>query len=297
MNRVIMILVFLCSLMPLHAAEGDRPEEIIKSIIKEEPDRNKQVQKKEPEKKDKEDGVVKDGPAEDAGKKIPREKRARKGETPPAIPTDEILFKTGIQLFQADLPEAAQKKFIELRTKYPQSPHRDNAVIWIGKIYLRANRPDEAIKEFSSIGEESGEYPLSLFHTGDAYTRKNQAITAVESYYRVASLFPGHELADDALIRVTKIYIAEKKGTQALEAVTKLIKHYPDRETVDEAYYLMGKIYEKDPMLKDPEMARKIYRLFLKKAEEEDVFRKSPLKAKVERDLKYIESTYFKMEN
>ncbi|NLV66072.1 MAG: hypothetical protein GXY14_00180, partial [Spirochaetes bacterium] len=56
-------------------------------------------------------------------------------------------------------------------------------------------------------------------------------------------------------------------------------------------------IYEKDPVLRDVESARRYYRIFLKKAaNNEKYFSDSPLLPAVKRDMEQLEKTHFKME-
>lgn len=238
------------------------------------------------------------GKSENNARRMEDDKR-EKVEIPTAPSPDMMLLKTGIQLFNLSQLEAALKKFNEVKTKYPQSSLRDIATIWTGKINLKLNRTDDAIKEFSSISENSGEYPSALYHLGEAELRIDSKTKAIEYYYKLSSQFPEYKFADKALIELTKIYISEGKGDQSLESAVKIIKQYPDRDTIDDAYYYVGKIFESDPHLKDVEIARKIYKIFLRKAGdvEEKHFWNSPLKGRVKRDLRYLEETYFKMEN
>jgi hypothetical protein len=75
-----------------------------------------------------------------------------------------------------------------------------------------------------------------------------------------------------------------------------VLKLYKGKDTVDDAYYLMGKVYEKDPLLKDIETARRIFRQFIKKGETDERFGRSPLRKRVQEDLQRIDKMYFKME-
>lgn len=278
-------LILFAQVFIVLAADINRnTEAIIRSIINGEP-----VKTEKP--------VVKTPPAVE--KKTEQLKKEKPSETPQVTPPDEVLLKTGIQLYNTDLVEAALAKFRELKTKYPKSPFRDAAVIWTGKILHGQNRLSDAIKEFALIGEGSGEYPSSLYYLGETQYKSGNLPAAIEYLYKTFSQFPEHEKADDALLLIGNIYLRVKKGNHALEAAVKIIKYYPERETIDDAYFLLGKVFEKDPELRDFETARKIYMIFLKKAvEEKDPhFNNSPLLQRVQRDLKFIESTYFKNEN
>ncbi|MBN2403634.1 MAG: tetratricopeptide repeat protein [Spirochaetes bacterium] len=208
---------------------------------------------------------------------------------------DEALLKSGIQLFEASLYTNSRQKLEELKSKYPDSPYRDIASIWLSRIFIELNNLNEAIDMLKSVSQESGEYPSALFITGEIYLKKGDDLRAIEYFYNVASLFHEHELADDSLVAISKLYIKNNKGNQALEAVIKLIKNYEKRETIDDAYFLMAQVFEKDAMLKDFGIAQKIYKIFIKKSEVEKApfFYNSPLLSRAKKNLYTIESTYY----
>jgi len=136
-----------------------------------------------------------------------------------------------------------------------------------------------------------------LYFKSEAYRYKGDPINAIEHYQKLSSSYPDHELADNAILSSGKIYLNSGKGYQALESAIRIIRYYKDRETVDDAYYLIAKIYEKDPILKDLEMSRKFYKTFIRKYEQNlKHFSDSPLISAVKNDLSHLETTYFKFE-
>ncbi len=274
------------------AVSSEKTHEIIKTILEIDSKKNSAVNG-DFNKKEQRDR----GKSENNGERLVD--KTEKVEIPTAPSPDMMLLKTDIQLFNLSQFEEALKKFNEVKTKYPQSSLRDIATIWTGKINLKLNRTGNAIKEFNSISENSGEYPSALYYLGESELRINSKTQAIEYYYKLSSQFPEYKFADKALIELTKIYISEGEGNQSLESAVKIIKYYPDRDTIDDAYYYIGKVFESDPHLKDIEIARKIYKIFLRKAGDvqNKHFWNSPLKGRVQRDLRYIEETYFKMEN
>lgn len=234
-----------------------------------------------------------------AGNTSGRDKRAKSTgeEAPSQISSEEqSLLKTGIDFYNGGMYEHSLKKLGELIVKYPQGAFKDSSHSWMGKAHMKLYRYDDAIKEFSAIPPDSGEYPTALFYTGESYLMKGDQISAIENFEKVYSRFPQSMLSDKALLNAGKLYLSQNKGAQALDSAVRLIKYYKDRDTIDDAYYLMAKVYEKDPGLKDVETARKIYRQFIKNGESDDRFGKSPLKKRVEEDLARIERTYFKLE-
>ncbi len=276
MKIVYLLLIVSLSIAPLYSKNFRKTEDIINDILN-----DKQTEKNTPAKKEaKED-----------------KKGEEKNSLSMTLP-DEVLFKTGAELYENRLYADAEKKFKEMLELFPQSKYRDSAGLMMGAIKVNEYKYDEAIAVFSEVKTGSGEYPAAQYRIAESYLFKGEPQKSVEFFRRVYSLYPDNDLADKALLNTGKIYINLKKGDLALEAIINLIKNYGSRKTLDDAFYNLGKIFESDPKLKDPEMARKIYKFFLRKAESGDPkFKNSPLKMRVESDLNYIEKKYFSMEN
>lgn len=236
-------------------------------------------------------------PVEGEQKPAPPSPDGASKEGPPKVSgEEEVLLKTGIDFYNNGLYDPALRNFQEMVTRFPQGAFRESARFWMGRIHMKAYRYDDAIREFSAVTPESGDYPASLYHVAESYQMKGDRVASIENYQRVYARFPDHELADRALLAMGKLYLAGRNGAQALDSAVKLIRNYKDRDTVDDAYYLIGKVYEGDPLFKDIETARRVYRRFLEKGKADRRFGASPLKKRVEDDLRRIEKVYFKME-
>ncbi len=224
----------------------------------------------------------------------PKSARGRSG--PSAAET--ALLKSGIEFYESGLFDNSLKAFDELLTNYPLSSYADSARIWRGKIHIRKHSYDRALSEFALIPDNSGEYPASLFNTAEAFAFQKNIPEAISSYQKVALLFPTHELADRALLEAANLYLNSGMGEKSVETLAKIIKHYPSRHTIDDAYYHLARVYERDPSMRDIETARALYAVFLKKAKNGDkFFSNSPLIDKVTNDLGRINKIYFKFEN
>jgi TolA-binding protein len=227
----------------------------------------------------------------------PKPTKGTEGSKPSAEDPAQVLLKNGIRLYSSGLHDQALASFDEVVQKHGDSPLRDQARIWMGKIQIRQHQYDDALKTFNAVSADSGEYPAALFHGAEAESSRGNTLRAAELYQSVAARFPEHDLADNALYRAGTIYLEAERGNQALESTIRLIRYYRDRETIDDAYFLLGKIFERDRTLKDLETTRKIYRLFLKKASAgEPHFSNSPLRERVRSDLRFIEKSFFMME-
>ncbi len=210
---------------------------------------------------------------------------------------DEALFKTGVEFYHAELFDAAVKSFSELKDKHPQSSNLHSAMIYSARARMRLRDYKKAAEDLKAVPAESGEYPAALFYRAETQYGLGKRTDAVSLFYQAASQYPQTPLADDSLIRASQILLEEQKGPQALEAAVRVVRYYGDRETVDDAYFMIGQIYERDPALRDVEISRKVYRVFIRKAEAgEKHFKDSPLLRRVKRELTSLEKRYFKYE-
>lgn len=297
--KKVFIIVLLLILTNGYSKDFHKTEEMINSILKEDSDSSEKKEKILPEEK----SSTETTPVEkQSGEEIKNEKPVENDTEETAKRTamsgnDEILLKTGIQLYESGLYEHSLLRFNDIIKNFPTSKFIDSARMWAGKIYIRKYDYDKALNEFNSVGEKSGEYPAALFYKGESLRIKGDTVSAIENYQKISSSYPENELADNSILITGKLYLNNGKGYQSLESALKIIRYYKNTESVDDAYYLIAKIYEKDPILKDVELSRKFYRVFLKKADTgQKHFADSPLKEVVKKDLEYLDKTYFRME-
>lgn len=212
------------------------------------------------------------------------------GNTP-----DNVLLKQGIEFYNSEFYERSLQIFERLQKEYPQSPFKDQASLWKARIYVQQQKYANALQELKTIPEQSGEYPSALFMLGRVQQATGRPVDAIEYYTKVAGLYPDQDFADDALILTAQVYIVQMKGNAALNALLKVIKQYPDRETVDDAYYWLGKILSTDSNLKDVELAYRVFAIFQKRADDPayTAFYTSPLKERVAEDMRRLNAIYF----
>ncbi|HPS58987.1 MAG TPA: tetratricopeptide repeat protein [Spirochaetota bacterium] len=291
MKRSLLTLLIIISSLSVQSKDFNKTEEMIDTILSEESGSAVKQEKEQTEQQAGDEAAVtvedETGAKDDAASSG---KNTMSGK-------DESIYKTAIQLYNTGYYDHSLAKFNEIISNHGDSKFLDNAHVWAGRIYIKKYKYDDAIKEFDSVRDISGEYPASLFYKAEAYRFKGDNISSIEFYQKYASEYPGNPLAPYSILNAGKLYLSNKQGTQSLEAAIKLIKNYPDSDTIDDAYYLIAKIYEKDPVLKDVESARKYYKIFLKKAaNNEKYFSDSPLLPAVKRDMEHLEKTHFKME-
>ena len=207
---------------------------------------------------------------------------------------DKSVLESGIMLYNAGNFSAAIEKLKQMKEKSPQSVYTDLANQWLARSYMKSGNYKEAISSLELIKPESGEFPAALYLEGQIYFASKDYTSASEKFHRVASQFPTHDLADDALIHLSKTNLIAGNGNLAVENLLNVIKNYQGKEMIDDAYYNLAKVYEKDRMLRDLEQARNLYRKFIEKSNAgEQFFANSPLRSRVEKDLSEIEKRFF----
>jgi outer membrane protein assembly factor BamD (BamD/ComL family) len=275
----------------LYAKDYHKTVEMIKDILKEESDSGKNKSQPADIKEDEKKSVEK---TKENNKNKDDDSKNKKNEM---SGNDEILLKTGIQFYESGMFDHSLVKFNDLIKNHATSKFINQARMWAGRIYLKKYQYDEAIKLFDEIKEKSGEYPASLYYKAESLKYKGDTINAIEYYHKLSTSYPENVLADKAILNTGKIYMHNEKGYKALEEAIKIIRYYKSRDTIDDAYYLIAKIYEKDPLLKDLEISRKFYQIIIRKSEQnQKFFTDSPLLPAVRNDLSHLEKTYFKFE-
>lgn len=222
-----------------------------------------------------------------------------KAELPPPAAEDKILLESAVNYFSNGDYSSSLMKIDELLSTYPASLYLDQAIIIRAKILSKNGDYKNAAAELSKVSKESGEYPVSLYLLAEIYKNAKDTNHAREMFLKLASMFPANDLADDSLLNLGDIYLADGLSEKALETAAGIIKNYSDRETVDDAYFLLGKIFMQDKNLRDLQKARQVYKKFIFKAEVEKdpYFLNSPLLNRVRINYDNLNKYYFNEKN
>jgi tol-pal system protein YbgF len=127
---------------------------------------------------------------------VPKESPSRGDESDP-----RSLYQEGYRSMTLGRYEDALSSFRRLKERFPEHELADNAYYWMGEIYLKVNKPDEAFQAFTTILER----------------------------------YPGGNKVPDALYKLALLESERKNFTIARSYLERILKEYPWSPVVDKA--------------------------------------------------------------
>jgi len=126
--------------------------------------------------------------------------------------TDYALFQKGMIMGLQGRMEDKVAALQMIETNYPASLYLDDALYEIGTAYLALDKSQSAIQAFRKIPEKypnSPYAPKSYLKLGLTYYNQNDVSNAVDNYKKVISKYPSSQDAQQALLAIQQISIAE----------------------------------------------------------------------------------------
>jgi tetratricopeptide (TPR) repeat protein len=109
-----------------------------------------------------------------------------------------------------------------------------------------------------NIKEDSTHAALKLFAEADLFEFQEKNEAALSVLDSVLINYKGDKIEDEALLRKGKILEKKEKFAEAAEAYQKIIDYFGEDILADNAYYLLGKLYQTE--LNQPEKAKEYFR-------------------------------------
>ncbi len=110
------------------------------------------------------------------------------------IVSEEALYTTSRQLFEAGNYEAARRSFTKLMRTYPESEMCDNAQFWIGESYYREQWYKKAILEYQEVLDnypDGNKVPAALLKQGLAFIHIDDQTNARLVLKKLLKNYPG----------------------------------------------------------------------------------------------------------
>ncbi|HKW64029.1 MAG TPA: tetratricopeptide repeat protein [Candidatus Acidoferrum sp.] len=119
------------------------------------------------------------------------------GSAPPAgAPSADMLYSNGLRDIQSGKYDLARSEFTDYLKYYGKTDLASNAQFYIGEIYYKENKNQEAISEYDKV---INNYPKSFklaparLHRATAMLKLNQKASAIRELREIVKLFPGSE--------------------------------------------------------------------------------------------------------
>ena len=139
--------------------------------------------------------------------------------------------------------EKAHRLFIEFQEKNDSDALAEFALPYSGELHLRFNAPQKAYEIYAEAIERfPNSQLLNKCRLGAAQSLDLCGSTAeAEALLREVIADEEHDLADDALMQLAKMFVAEESWVKAVKELQALIEQYPDSKLCSEAKYLVVK--------------------------------------------------------
>lgn len=151
---------------------------------------------------------------------------------------DDALLKLGLSRQRQERGEEALQIFDRLIERYPQSPHRLQAMFERGQVLVGLKRLDEAVKAFEAVVAEDGDSrfaPHALNHLAAIAAQRNDPQQAASHYARVAQSSAATDTKADAMFQQGQSLMAAQQYTEAEKAYARFIERFASHPRAPEA--------------------------------------------------------------
>lgn len=145
--------------------------------------------------------------------------------------------------------QKACRMYFQLYEKYPGSKLAPDALFNAAADYEKIEKFDKAAEMYEIITASYINSPKAkdaLFNVGFCYEKLGKAEKMAESNERFSRLFPGEKDVESMMVRTAEYYYKNAQYEKARKIYRNYIASYGKSERTVEAYYYIGKCYEKD---------------------------------------------------
>ncbi|MFH1347554.1 MAG: tetratricopeptide repeat protein [Candidatus Margulisiibacteriota bacterium] len=156
------------------------------------------------------------------------------------------VYNLGIKQFKKKNYSKAKEYFTRLTKFYKKSSFYDEAVIMMGRLYLRKGNLKTAAKYFKQvINLNKDSKPEAMYYLALTYWYMDNPDAAIKTLEKTVVMYPKSSWADDALYYLGRYYKLEDDTQKALKAYEKLVADYPNSENFADSLWIIGNLYYK----------------------------------------------------
>lgn len=156
------------------------------------------------------------------------------------------IYNLGIKYFKKKDYARAKNYFTRLSKHYQKSSFHDEAVMMLGRVYLRRNRLKDAAWYFQkaiNLGKDSK--PEAMFYLALTHGYQGKPNKTIYNLNKLVKMYPSSHVADDALYYLGRYYREQDSPEAALAAYEKLVSSFPDSNLFAYSLWLMGNMHYK----------------------------------------------------
>jgi len=168
------------------------------------------------------------------------------------------IYNLGIKYFGRRNYTKAKEYFNRLAKYYKKSSFHDEALMMLGRIYLRRGQLNTAIRYFKlaiNLGQDAK--PEAMFYLALTYGYQSSPQAAIGMLEKLVKMYPNCPQADNALFYIGRYAKEQNKPAKALAAYERIVNDYPTSELFADAIWLIGNMYYKQG---NHEAAYKVFR-------------------------------------
>ena len=160
-----------------------------------------------------------------------------------SILSGSMMYLQGISnLALGKIPEA-RKYLLNFEKQYPDHELINKSQYTFALSFIQTKEYDEAIKLLSKISQQKSPYATeATYRLAYTYRLIEKKEDAILTFQKVATQFPTHELADDALFDAGELLFDLKKYQQSFESYSKLIDKFQTSSLRGITFKMIGEI-------------------------------------------------------
>lgn len=157
----------------------------------------------------------------------------------------DALYLSGIAYYYLKEYKESITYLDAIRSEFPNSAYIEPSFYWIGISYYYLNEYENAIKSFNNNINQSSKYrDISLLYKALANIQLNRIGEAKIIFVKMVSdpsVLPKY--AEEALYRLSTLYLEEKEYNEAINILNKIIFDYSESKYYEDAISLLSDTY------------------------------------------------------
>lgn len=170
----------------------------------------------------------------------------------------EILYWIGKSYINLDKKEDAEKAFVKVQYKYPNSDYASLSIMenaLLQKNSANAKKADSLFKSLIELYPDKQTAPRAVFERALINFTLGDTAFGLKMYDYAVRKYPGDEYSDESAYRLANYYKRLDSNARSREYFILLASNTKSDEFAAESYYRIGELWKKDKQLDSAEAA------------------------------------------